>query len=69
VTFDDAQAGHGPLGYGRVEWVRAGRGMWHEKELSAGTSKTVGGFQLRIALPPDLVRCPCSSNDRRIHMF
>jgi redox-sensitive bicupin YhaK (pirin superfamily) len=54
VTFDDVQAGHGSLGYGGVEWVRAGRGMWHGKELSAGTSKTVQGFQLWIALPPDL---------------
>jgi redox-sensitive bicupin YhaK (pirin superfamily) len=54
VTFDDPQAGHGTLGYGGVEWVRAGRGMWHGKELAAGTSKTVQGFQLWIALPPDL---------------
>src|SRR5216684_3503913 len=28
--------------------------MWHGKELAAGTSKTVQGFQLWIALPPDL---------------
>src|SRR6266850_5333408 len=32
VTFDDPQAGHGILGYGGVEWARAGRGMWHGKE-------------------------------------
>jgi redox-sensitive bicupin YhaK (pirin superfamily) len=54
VTFDDPRAGYGTLGYGGVEWVRAGRNMWHLKELSASTSKTVQGFQLRIALPPDL---------------
>jgi redox-sensitive bicupin YhaK (pirin superfamily) len=54
VTFDDPQAGHGTLGYGGVEWVRAGRGMWHLKELSSGMSDTVQGFQLWIALPPDL---------------
>jgi redox-sensitive bicupin YhaK (pirin superfamily) len=54
VTFDDPQAGHGTLGYGGVEWVRAGQGMWHGKELSAGTSPTAQGFQLWIALPPDL---------------
>jgi len=53
VTFDDPQSGHGTIGYGGVEWVRAGRGMWHGKELSAGTSATVQGFQLWIALPPD----------------
>jgi redox-sensitive bicupin YhaK (pirin superfamily) len=54
VTFDDPEAGHGHLGYGGVEWARAGSGMWHGKELSAGTSATAQGFQLWIALPPDL---------------
>ncbi len=53
VTFDDPQAGHGTIGYGGVEWVRAGRGVWHGKELSAGTSPTVRGFQLWVALRPD----------------
>jgi redox-sensitive bicupin YhaK (pirin superfamily) len=53
VTFDDPQAGHGTIGYGGVEWVRAGKGMWHGKELSAGTSATVQGFQLWLALPPN----------------
>src|SRR5687767_7696091 len=53
VTFDDPQAGHGTIGYGGVEWVRAGRGMWHGKELSAGTSPTTQGFQLWLALRPD----------------
>ena len=54
VTFDEPHAGHGTIGYGGVEWARAGSGMWHGKELSAGTSATVQGFQLWIALPPDL---------------
>ena len=53
VTFDDPQAGHGTIGYGGVEWVRSGRGMWHGKELSAGTSPTTQGFQLWVALPPN----------------
>jgi redox-sensitive bicupin YhaK (pirin superfamily) len=53
VTFDDPHAGHGTIAYGGVEWVRAGKGMWHGKELSAGTSPMVQGFQLWIALPPD----------------
>jgi redox-sensitive bicupin YhaK (pirin superfamily) len=54
MTFDDPHAGRGTLGYGGVEWVRAGKGMWHGKELSPGTSPTVQGFQLWIALPPEL---------------
>jgi hypothetical protein len=29
ATFDDPHVGHGTLGYGGVESVRAGRGMWH----------------------------------------
>lgn len=54
VTFDDSQTGHGTLGYGGVEWARAGKGMWHGKELAGGTSDKVQGFQLWIALPPEL---------------
>ena len=56
VTFDDPAAGHGTIGYGGVELARAGIGMWHGKELSAGSSSTVRGFQLWIALPPELER-------------
>jgi redox-sensitive bicupin YhaK (pirin superfamily) len=58
ATFDDPQAGHGTLGYGGVEFVRAGSGVWHGKELSGGTSPTVQGFQLWLALPPDLENAP-----------
>lgn len=54
ATFDDPQAGHGTLGCGGVEFVRAGSGVWHGKELSGGTSPTVQGFQLWLALPPEL---------------
>jgi len=56
VTFDDPVAGHGTIGYGGLEWARAGIGMWHGKELSAGRSPAVQGFQLWIALPPELER-------------
>jgi redox-sensitive bicupin YhaK (pirin superfamily) len=54
MTFDDPDAGHGTIGYGGVEWVRSGEGMWHGKELSGGTSSTSQGFQLWLALPPEL---------------
>jgi redox-sensitive bicupin YhaK (pirin superfamily) len=56
VTFDDPIAGHGTIGYGGLEWARAGIGMWHGKELSAGSSPVAQGFQLWIALPPELER-------------
>jgi redox-sensitive bicupin YhaK (pirin superfamily) len=56
VTFDDPIAGHGRIGYGGLEWARAGLGMWHGKELSGGSSPMVQGFQLWVALPPELER-------------
>lgn len=54
MTFDDPTGGRGGLGYGGVETVRAGRGTWHGKELSAGASRTVQGFQLWIGLQPTM---------------
>jgi redox-sensitive bicupin YhaK (pirin superfamily) len=54
VRFEDPQAGEGTIGYGGVEWLRAGGGVWHGKELSAGSSSRVQGFQLWLALPPEL---------------
>jgi len=54
VTFDDPHAGRGTIESGGVEWARAGKGMWHGHELSAGRSLKVRGFQLWLALPPDL---------------
>jgi redox-sensitive bicupin YhaK (pirin superfamily) len=54
LRFDDPEAGQGSIGYGGVEWMRAGGGVWHGKELSAGASPRIKGFQLWIALPSDL---------------
>lgn len=54
LHFDDPEAGSGSIGYGGVEWMRASGGVWHGKEMSAGTSATVKGFQLWLALPPEL---------------
>lgn len=54
VRFEDSQAGKGALTYGGVEWMRAGSGVWHGKEIAPGVSETVQGFQLWVALPPEL---------------
>lgn len=54
LHFDDPQSGKGEIAYGGVEWMRAGGGVWHGKEMSAGTSQRVQGFQLWLALPPEL---------------
>jgi redox-sensitive bicupin YhaK (pirin superfamily) len=54
MHFDDPNAGTGTIDYGGVEWMRAGGGVWHGKEMSAGLSQRVQGFQLWVALPPEL---------------
>lgn len=55
LRFDDPSIGSGTLAYGGVEWMRAGGGVWHGKELSPvpGVSR-VRGFQLWLALPPEV---------------
>ncbi len=51
---DPASGTSGTLGYGAVEWARAGGGMWHGKELSAADVPRIQGFQLWVALPAEL---------------
>lgn len=54
MKFDDPSSGTGTLSYGGVEWLRAGSGVWHGKELTPDDVSLVQGFQLWVALPPDL---------------
>ncbi|WP_160107165.1 pirin family protein [Pseudomonas izuensis] len=54
LRFEDAESGTGMIDYGGVEWMRAGGGVWHGKEMSVGTSRRIQGFQLWVALPPAL---------------
>jgi redox-sensitive bicupin YhaK (pirin superfamily) len=61
VHFDDPDAGQGTISYGGLEWSRAGGGMWHGKELSPGSSAEFQGFQLWVALPPELENGPSES--------
>ncbi|CAN7619553.1 pirin family protein [Caulobacter sp. LjRoot300] len=61
LRFDDPDAGQGTIGYGGVEWMRAGGGVWHGKELSAGASARIQGFQLWITLPPETENAPPES--------
>ncbi|CAO3421305.1 pirin family protein [Azospirillum endophyticum] len=61
VHFDDPEAGSGYIGYGGVEWMRAGGGVWHGKELSSGKSERIHGFQLWLALPAELELAPVDS--------
>jgi redox-sensitive bicupin YhaK (pirin superfamily) len=61
VRFDDPDSGTGTIAYGGVEWARAGGGMWHGKELAPGSSRRFQGFQLWVALPPELENGPSES--------
>lgn len=52
--YNDPTMGAGTIGYGGVEWMRAGGGVWHGKELSADNVPRIQGFQLWLSLPADL---------------
>jgi redox-sensitive bicupin YhaK (pirin superfamily) len=59
VTYIDPDDARGTLAAGGVEWMQAGRGMWHGGGLDkAGRTR---GFQLWIALPPELELGPTIS--------
>jgi redox-sensitive bicupin YhaK (pirin superfamily) len=59
VTFIDPNGERGTLRAGGVEWMQAGRGMWHGGGLDQ--SGRTRGFQLWIALPPELELGPTIS--------
>jgi redox-sensitive bicupin YhaK (pirin superfamily) len=59
VSYIDPDDVRGTLPAGGVEWMQAGRGMWHGGGLDkAGRTR---GFQLWIALPPQLELGPTVS--------
>ena len=58
VNYIDPDNVKGILRAGGVEWMRAGRGMWHGGGIGAGRTR---GFQLWIALPPELELGPAIS--------
>ena len=58
VNYIDPDDVRGTLSAGGVEWMRAGRGMWHGGGIGSGRTR---GFQLWIALPPELELGPTVS--------
>ena len=52
VTYEDTNGATGLLRAGGIEWMRAGGGVWHGGGL--GEPGRTRGFQLWIALPPEL---------------
>jgi len=59
VRFAETTGKSGVLPAGSVEWMRAGNGVWH-----TGAPEPVGvkGFQLWVALPPELENAPNASH-------
>jgi len=58
VSYIDPDNVEGTVTAGGVEWMQAGRGMWHGGGINAGRTR---GFQLWIALPPKLELGPATS--------
>jgi redox-sensitive bicupin YhaK (pirin superfamily) len=58
-SYTDPYNLKGLLTAGSVEWMQAGRGMWHDGGI--GAAGRTRGFQLWIALPPELELGPTIS--------
>jgi redox-sensitive bicupin YhaK (pirin superfamily) len=59
VRYEDTNGATGLLRAGGIEWMRAGGGVWHGG--GAGEPGRTRGFQLWIALPPELELGPSES--------
>ena len=59
VTYEDTNGAKGLLEAGGVEWMRAGAGVWHGG--GGGRPGRTRGFQLWVALPPELELGPSES--------
>jgi redox-sensitive bicupin YhaK (pirin superfamily) len=59
VRYEDTNGATGLLRAGGIEWMRAGGGVWHGG--GAGEPGRTRGFQLWVALPPDLELGPSES--------
>ena len=59
ASYEETTGQKGVLSAGGVEWMRAGRGVWHTGSIVGET--TTKGFQLWIALPEQLEHAPSQS--------
>lgn len=59
VRYAETTGATGVLPAGSVEWMRAGGGVWHTGSVEPGI---VRGFQLWVALPPELENAPSESH-------
>ena len=60
VNFEDTNGARGSVDAGGVEWMRAGEGVWHGG--GGGDAGHTRGFQLWLALPPNLELGPSASH-------
>jgi redox-sensitive bicupin YhaK (pirin superfamily) len=60
MTYGDTTGKRGSMSAGSVEWMQAGGGVWHAGEPTPG--HTMRGYQLWIALPPELELEPAESH-------
>jgi redox-sensitive bicupin YhaK (pirin superfamily) len=58
IEYQETTGAKGVLPAGGVEWMRAGRGVWH----TGAAVQPAKGFQLWIALAADLENAPCQSH-------
>lgn len=59
VSYRDTNGASGILHAGGIEWMQAGRGAWHSG--GPGEPGQTRGFQLWVALPPELELGPSQS--------
>jgi redox-sensitive bicupin YhaK (pirin superfamily) len=67
IGFAETTGRQGTLGAGGVEWMRAAGGVWHSGSMEG--DRRVAGFQLWIALGPELESRPPESyylNDEQV---
>jgi redox-sensitive bicupin YhaK (pirin superfamily) len=58
IEYAETTGVKGILPAGGIEWMRAGRGVWH----TGAALQSAKGFQLWIALPAELENAPCQSH-------
>jgi redox-sensitive bicupin YhaK (pirin superfamily) len=58
IEYEETTGAKGTLTAGGVEWMQAGRGVWH----TGTASQQAKGFQLWLALPEELENAPCQSH-------
>src|SRR3954465_5929212 len=59
VRYAETTGKQGGVPTGGIEWMRAGGGVWHTGSVDEGRVK---GFQLWVALPPELENEPNTSH-------